>query len=260
MSAAPLRSRHTMATPKRTRTSPPTASPKPAPKALVERARTLHEARRQRLAADGFDAIARVRERRADISASFYDVGEALVVLQREGIAEALGCADFDAICRDHLDLSPSHARRLVDLVARLTRGLAVSLGVDRASALMALVDATPDDDAPADILHATLVLPSGAKLDVDKAPTEAIYAAAKELRQAAAPSAKRARGLTTSAAERSRFAAATKRAAGDARFEGIEPRLVARGRVKGAAVRVDVPLDLWEAMVSAVVRAKKTR
>ena len=250
-----------MATPRSTRSSGAVAaSKKPMSKALAARARTLHEARRQRLAALGFDAIARVREHRADITASFYDIGEALVALQGDGVADALGCEDFDAICREHLDMSPTHAARLVDLVGRLTRELALSLGVDRASALMALVDATPDDDAPVDILHATAALPSGKKLAVEKASTEALYAAAKEFRQAAAAPAKRSRGLTTSVAERSRFAAAMKRAAGDARFEDVEARLVARGAKKGAAVRVDVPLELWEAMVTAAVRPKKTR
>jgi hypothetical protein len=249
-----------MTTPRNPRT-PRAAAPKSKvlPKALAARAKTLHEAHRQRLASAGFDAIALVREHRANVTASFFEIGEALVTLQRDGVAEALGCADFAAICRDHLDLSPSHAQRLVDLATRLSRELALSLGVDRASALMALVDATPDDDTPAEILHATLALPSGKKLRVDGASTEALYAAAKELRQAAASASKRTRGLTTTAAERARFAAATKRTAGDPRFEGVAPRLLARGEKRGAAVRVDLPLTLWESMVTAATARKKS-
>jgi hypothetical protein len=226
----------------------------------VKRARAAREAKRQGLAADGFAAIALIHELRRHITGDYLAIGKALAVLRQEGMADALGCADFAAVCREHFAMSAEHAERLIKLAERFERAVALDLGYERACALLALADATPADEAPEELLHATLTLPSKETLAVDGATSEQLFAAAKAFRQARAdanPGGADKGGRTTTVAERKGFRALEKAVAADARFAEVKLAHVARGKTRGAVVRADVPQALWEAFVRAMAKRK---
>lgn len=172
---------------------------------LAANAAAAHAAKVTRLAAEGRAAIRAVRARAAQNSANYYDIGESLRTLARDGVAEALGRADFAEVCALDLDMSLTHARRLMDITERLRRDIGETMSIRRAGALVALADATPDDDDAEGLLGATLLLPDGERLAVASASTESLQAAAAAIRAArGAP----ARGLTKTREERAAFQA----------------------------------------------------
>lgn len=229
---------------------------KPLPKALQAKNRATHSRREQSLAEDGFAALELVRDRQRTIGANFLDIGAALVTLKRPEVIAAMGAGSWEALCAK-LKMSVAHADALIAVATRLRRTLAQELGIDRASAVLALVDATPEDDTAEDVLDSTRTLPSGATLVVRDATTAAIWSAARELRQAAAEKAgaKRRGGKTTTAAERASFRALEKRVA---KIDGVKMALVARGTKQGAKVRAEFPLELAEAFAALLAGAKK--
>jgi len=242
---------------KKVTADPTTAAKRELAPALAKRAKSLHAQKRQRLAAAGFEAIQSILERRRQITGTYLDIGKALVVLKQDGMPDALGCADFDDICRKHLDISGLRANLLIDLAERFTRAIALGLGFERACAMLALTDATPEEESPEDLLHATLTLPSGTTLVVEDASTEAIYAAAKELRQARsdAGTTPDKGGRTTTRSERASFRALSERVAADPRFADVKLAHVARGKTKGALIRAQVPQALWDVFVRAMAK-----
>jgi hypothetical protein len=241
------------------REAPRTKAPA-LPVALAKRAKAAHEARRARLAAEGFATIALIREMRRHITGDYLAIGGALTTLRKPGMAEALGCADFAAICQTHFEMSEAHAERLIRLAAGFARAVALDLGYDRANALLGLADATPEDDAPEDLLHATLTLPGGERLVVDRASTEQIQAAAKALRQAQADAGRAGPdkgGRTTTVAERKAFRALAGAVAADARFAEVKLTHVARGKTRGAVIRAEVPQALWATFARAMAKLR---
>ncbi len=176
------------------------------PAALVERAEAEVAAKQARMATDARADIALILRRRERIAEDFYDIGEALARLKRPGIAEALGRASFSDVCAKDLSMSLATAEELVSIVAHVRREDAVRMGQTRALALVALANATPEVDTAATLEKATRRLPSGKHLDVTKASTREIQAAAKELRIAARPTTL-VRGRTTTAEERAQAA-----------------------------------------------------
>ncbi|MDO9019048.1 MAG: hypothetical protein Q8S73_14015 [Deltaproteobacteria bacterium] len=242
----------------RTKSTPDTRA---LPAALAKRAKAQHDAKRQRLAAVGFAAIALVNDLRRRVTGDYLAIGKALAELRQNGVADALGCADFAEICQRHFAMSVEHAERLVRLAERFERAVALDLGYERACALLALADATPEDDAPEELLHATLTLPTKETLVVDGASTAQLFAAAKAFRQARAdanPGGTDKGGRTTTVAERAAFRALQKHVAADERFEPVRLTHVARGKAQGAVIRVDVPQALWEAFVRAMAKRKQ--
>ena len=99
---------------------------KPAvPAALAREAKAAHAARVARLAKRGREAIARIKERQGDVAASMVDIGEALVELKAEGVAEALGRAGFAEVVTRDLGMAITTAHALVALSTRVSRALA---------------------------------------------------------------------------------------------------------------------------------------
>ena len=159
---------------------------KPAlPAALAKRAAAQHALRVKRLAERGRVAIARIRERQADVAENMVDIGLALAELKADGVAEALGRVGFAEVCAEDLRMPLSTANALVAIATRVPRELVASLGADRARAVLELVDATPADDTPADVFEGTLTLPSGRAFDVGAATTKEIREAARAFRDA---------------------------------------------------------------------------
>ena len=160
----------TQKTPPSVRKAPPPAArkaPRALPPALVANARALREAAQGRLKARGEAAVEIIKEKLTDISEHVLDIGMAARELMVTGVPEAMGHANFDALCAAELGLHPKTLQRWATLATRLKRQFVLSVGVGRAEALMELCDATPADDVPEDLVDATLVLPSGAKLVV---------------------------------------------------------------------------------------------
>jgi len=222
----------------------PTTSPLPA--ALRKNADASSAAHLERLAAEGRAAIAEVKACRSSIDGDYYSMGLAVKALKKKGVAQALGRADFAEVCAKDLDMSVTKAAQLVTLVTRLTRATVQLLGRDRASAMIALVDATPADDSVDEILTATLRLPSGRRLVVADASTESVWAAAKEFRLAGATAQQPARGFTASASERTLFAKVTKRWQRKDLAAAVSVELKATRKSHGAEVAVRMPLALW--------------
>ncbi len=230
------------------------APAKPAlPVALAERAKALHAARQGRLARVAHAAIARIRERQIDIAANMVDIGLALAELKAAGVAESIGRAGFGDLCAQELNMAVSTANALVALATRVPREIVTRFGPDRARALLELVDATPEDDTPEEMLTAKVALPSGRTLDVAAASARELRDAAKELRDAR-PEA-RARGFSATVKEKRRFAAVMRALDGAGASTG---RLIASRDEAGAKVRFEVRLSELEAFASALRKAAK--
>lgn len=244
--------------------TPAGAKPKPAgakapralPPALAANARALKERSQARLKARGEAALERVREKLADIAENVLDIGSELTELAAPGVAAALGYANFAAVCEEALGIHPKTAERWMALATNLRRAFVISVGVDRARALMELADATPADDLPEELLDATLTLPSGTQLVVKTATNAALDEAAKAFRQAASDTAgKQAPGFTTSAAERKAHAQIVKRLARAPAGALVKTRLVAQRDGKGPRVVLEARLPEWDAVVAALAR-----
>ena len=141
----------------------------------------------------------------------------------------------------------------LVAIATRVPREIVTRFGPDRAKALLELVDATPEDDTPEEILTSTIELPSGRTLDVGAATAKEIRDAAREIRDARPES--RARGFSATAAEKRRFAALMRAMKGSCEVNG---RLVASRDEAGAKVRFEVhlaDLDVFSVVLREAVK-----
>jgi hypothetical protein len=224
------------------------------PAALEKNALAARDARRQRLADEGFKALDTVKALRGKISDDFLEMGRALQVLKRKGVADAMGLGSFEALCAK-LDLSVTRAEQLIALYERLDAGLVRALGTDRASALMNLADATPEDERVEDLLTAKLALPSGAVLDVAKATVQALNDAAATLRRGRATPGTQRRGLTVAPAEQRAFDAVVKRLQTVVGDDGLTAKLIATRNAGGADAQVRMTLA---ALVKLVAAARK--
>lgn len=232
------------------------AAPRKLPKALAERAQAQRDARLARVAERARAAVARVRECQVDVAANMVDIGLALAELKAEGMAAALGRASFAEVCEQDLRMAVSTANGLVAIATRMPRELVTALGAARAQAVLSLVKATPADDTAAEVIGATLTLPSGRTLDVARASVRDLRDAAREFRDASlAGGEKRGRGFTALPAEKKAFAALAKRLAARGHTGA---KLVATRDGKGAKVRFEVRLAELEAFTAALRAARK--
>lgn len=229
------------------------------PAGLAKNAKAMHEAKRQRLAEQGFAAIATIKALRTKLAGDYLEMGRALKALKADGVAEALGHGTFADVCTRELDLSVTRADQLIALYETLDAETVRSLGADRASALMRLADATPDDDTVRDLLSGPIALPTGRSLDARKATITQVLDAATAFRRAAAKGATATkRGLTVDAAEQRRFEAAVKRLARVVGGEGMTTKLIATRKATGAEAQVRLPLAAFEAFVRAAAKGAK--
>jgi hypothetical protein len=252
------RAKKVAATIKKSTPAPPGEARRAMPAPLVERAHEAVKAKRSRLVEEARADIALIHRRRQEITESFFDIGEALERLQPPEMAEVLGYSNFAELCEKELAMSPSKARQLIAIARGVKRSDAVLWGQDRAAALLALAEATPEPDSAALLAGAAYQLPDGKTLDVGKAPTAAIWEAAKMLRASrSAKTEKRGRGLTTTAEERA-AAARIERAFQDAGLTSARVVAVARNKA-GAMVRIErVPLAEVDKVRLALAKVRK--
>jgi len=123
-----------------------------------------------------------IRRRLATVVESFYDIGVALTEIAKTKLYGADGHASLEAYLDAEKLLSPSQARKLIDIVKNIPREQALAVGQERAYALIALSRATPEPDSAVELI---------AQGEVDgqpaaKAPVRAIKDAAKAQREKA--------------------------------------------------------------------------
>ena len=134
--------------------------------------------------------------------------------------------------------MSSAAADRLVSIVSNLSRELALQFGQKGSLALVALCEATPQDDTPADIVGSKVKRPGGELVDVSKVSANEALRIAKEIRaeRAGGGGSGKVRGRTALPAERARAAE-------------LQRRLVAAGlrraTVTAVATRPGQPSDL---------------
>ena len=233
------------------------AASRPLPAALAKTAKAAHAARMQRLATQGYEAIAIIRERQTDVASNMFDIGVALVTLKGDGIAEALGRKGFADIVTHDLRMALSTANALVALATRVPRDVVRSIGPGRSAALLELADATDDDTAPAQLLNAKIKLPSGSTLDVAKATDHEIREGAREIRAARpAAKAKRGRGFTTSPEAKARYAGFEKGLRQHAKGLELKTKLVATRDARGPRLRIEGRFDELASILEALRRA----
>lgn len=117
-----------------------------------------------------------IRRRLVTVVESFYDVGVAL----REIVEKKLYAAHGHTSLAEYLEatklLSLTHAEKLIAIVRKVPREEAMAAGQERAYALIALADATPEPDTAAELIaHGTV-----AGAPAREASVRAIRAAAK--------------------------------------------------------------------------------
>ena len=154
------------------------------------------------------------------------------------------------------LDMSLGKALQLVALGERLERGLVLELGQERASALLELADARPNEAGVAELKSATLELPDGTVLDVGTASTRAIRQAAATLRRARGAK----RGRTVTRDEQAKSKALAKHLAGIPALAGARVDLIAMSKERGADVRIRVPLAALRTLGRALVAHTKAK
>lgn len=231
------------------------------PKALAKRAAALSTQKRRRLLTQAKELIALIKRRRAEISDAFYDIGEALVVLQQRDMLSALGMKSFAELCESKLGISVSLAAQLVDVVKSMTREEAVAMGQSKAIAMVALAQATPAPDTPGELFAKGRVrVPGAPDIDARTAGARRIATAAKQFRDASDKGAPR-RGRTTTAEERAyaaKLQAAVRRAGLDrATVEVVATKPGQISDVRIAHVAVDRIGDLAKALASVRIHRR---
>lgn len=97
--------------------------------------------------------VALITRRKSEIVEAFYDIGEALRELSRKKLYVTLGHKSFAAMLSERKLMSATQANKLIRIVENVPRDTALSLGPERAFALVSLTDATPEKDTVADLL-----------------------------------------------------------------------------------------------------------
>lgn len=234
---------------KRASRSPAATKMTKLPAALVKRAEAMAKGKIARIVAAARRDIAFIRSKRGEITAAFYDIGEALLRLKKPEVPRAFGRPSWDAFCSTDLQMSATQAQRLIDIVESMTRDEAVALGTStKASSVAELIGATPEDDTVADALHGKVIV-RGRTLDVKNMSAGAIAEETKKVR-----TRKTNRGRGVSEADRKRVAtlAKTLRALGLTATVVIKAGLMNRE----ANVAIAAPLSELHALGKSLARS----
>lgn len=117
---------------------------------LIERTKSQALTRNRRRLAD---LVTLIRRRMTDVVEGFYDIGEALREVLDKKLYAAEGHKSFEAFLKAGAMMSGRQARKLIAVVRKVPRERALALGQERAYALIAYTDATPEDDSPAQLV-----------------------------------------------------------------------------------------------------------
>ena len=120
------------------------------PAALAKRATAAAAAKTTRLLREAREQLSLIARRKREITEAFYDIGVALSFLKSKDVISVLGRKSFAEVCEKDAGLSASTSERLVRIVAAMTREQALSMGQSKATAMVNLAAATPEDDTAA--------------------------------------------------------------------------------------------------------------
>ncbi len=219
------------------------------PAALVKRAEVMARGKIARIVATAKRDIAFIRSKRGEITAAFYDIGEALVRLKKPEVPRALGRASWEAFCTADLQMSATQAQRLIDIVQSMSRDEAIALGTStKASSVAELVRVTPEKDTVADALRGKVAV-RGRKIDVTKMSANAIDAETKKARKRTT-----GRGRNVSAADRKRVAALTK----SLRTQGLTATIEIKAGLMNREAKISIvaPLSELHALGKSLARS----
>ena len=216
------------------------ANPK-LPAALAKRATAAATAKTTRLLREAREQLSLIARRKREITEAFYDIGVALTFLKAKDVILALGRKSFAEVCEKDAGLSASTAERLVRIVAAMTREQALAMGQSKATAMVNLAAATPEDDTAAGLYRKkSVALPGGRKVSPRTASALEIESAAAAVRREKATkkngAGKRGVGRTTTGEERALAAMLEKQL----RKLGLE-----RARVTAVATKAGQGADL---------------
>ncbi|TAK32671.1 MAG: hypothetical protein EPO40_01835 [Myxococcaceae bacterium] len=121
-----------------------------------------------------------VRRRMTAVVEGFYDVGEALREILDKKLYAASGHASFEALLKAEELMSKRQAMKLVALVRKVPREQALSLGQEKAYALVSYTAATPEADSVAQLAE-TGKLAGKALADASVSDIEAATRAARK-------------------------------------------------------------------------------
>ncbi len=187
------------------------------------------------------DLLAEISRRKQRIAEDFYDIGLALLEIQKKKLHAALGYVSFAALLQERNVLGLSQAHKLIRLVTTVPREQALAIGQEKAIALVDYARATPDLDTPGTLV-AGGALPRGKRI---------AEASVRELQ--AATSALRKKAGKARAASPERVAAGREAAA-------MQTWLRKRGAKKATATIVKKDGALWIRMELPVESAVRTR
>ncbi len=178
------------------------------PVALARRATAAVNAKHARVLREAHGHLALIARRKKEITEAFYEIGEALAQLRKREMVAALGRKTFAEVCEKDAGISAATGQQLVAVVTSMTREQALSMGSKKAMAMVALAQATPEDDTAAGLYRqAKIELPGGRTIAPRVASANELTRAAATLRQGRAKSngaaGARPRGRTTTADER---------------------------------------------------------
>ncbi|MBK8259526.1 MAG: hypothetical protein IPK82_43570 [Polyangiaceae bacterium] len=193
------------------------AAPKSAANALAREVNTTSQANRKRAEA----LLNEIGRRMQRIAEDFYDIGQALLELQKKKLYLSLGYKSFAEMLAARRVMSPAQANKLIKIVSTLPRDRALSVGSEKAALLAAYAEATPEPDT-AEWLLDQGKLPSGKSLA--QASTREIAEASKKVRAVGAKKkAKSPEEAAALAGARKAQAALRKRGARGATAEAIK-------------------------------------
>ncbi len=132
--------------------------------------------------------LADIRKRSMRIAEDAYAVGKALAELSEEPVYSAKGYKNFEELLAGEKLMSRSTAHRLIGIAQSYTRAQVKDLGVSKAYALLAYVDAEPQLDSPAPLLSGNFRIDNKRVSAVTVREINAAAKRARELRGLAKP------------------------------------------------------------------------
>ena len=126
------------------------------------------------------ELVALIRRRMGAVVEGFYDIGEALREILEKKLYGVAGHAGLEALLEAEKLMSYRQATKLIALVRKVPRAQALSLGQEKAYALVSYTEATPEADSPEALMATDVKV--GAK-PVSKSSVREIEAATRAVR-----------------------------------------------------------------------------
>lgn len=98
---------------------------------------------------------------KSDCNAHFYILGARLSEVNRGALFTCDGFTDFKSYLERKIDLSRDQAYKWMGVADNFSESLAAQFGVEKCYAFLRYIEATPEEDRPADILRMVLRVPA---------------------------------------------------------------------------------------------------